>query len=125
MGFITMDLLLQEIAKTFNITNESISLIIQNYPELKQQYITHQILINLFGFLAFSIFVPVISIFFSWISIESDTPENKKRNLIKIQKYSLIAIIILVVLLVILSVIIPILSPDIVILKNIISSIKK
>ena len=34
-----MDLLLQEIAKTFNITNESISLIIQNYPELKQQYI--------------------------------------------------------------------------------------
>lgn len=120
-----MDLLLQEIAKTFNITNESISLIIQNYPELKQQYITHQILINLFGFLAFSIFVPVISIFFSWISIESDTPENKKRNFIKIQKYSLIAIIILVVLLVILSVIIPILSPDIVILKNIISSIKK
>lgn len=31
-----MDLLLQEIAKTFNITNESISLIIKNYPELKQ-----------------------------------------------------------------------------------------
>lgn len=125
MGFITMDLLLQEIAKTFNITNESISLIIQNYPELKQQYITHQILTNLFGFLAFSIFVPVISIFFSWISIESDTPENKKRNLIKTQKYSLIAIVILVVLLVILSIIIPILSPDIVILKDLINSIKK
>ncbi len=120
-----MDLLLQEIAKTFNITNESISLIIQNYPELKQQYITHQILTNLFGFLAFSIFVPVISIFFSWISIESDTPENKKRNLIKTQKYSLVAIVILVVLLVILSVIIPILSPDIVILKDLISAIKK
>ena len=120
-----MDLLLQEIAKTFNITNESISLIIQNYPELKQQYITHQILTNLFGFLAFSIFVLVISIFFSWISIESDTPENKKRNLIKTQKYSLIAIVILVVLLVILSIIIPILSRDIVILKDLISAIKK
>lgn len=108
-----MDLLLQEIAKTFNITNESISLIIQNYPELKQQYITHQILTNLFEFLAVLIFVPILSIFFSWLSIESDTPENKKRNLIKTQKYSLIAIVILVVILVILSVIIPILSPDI------------
>lgn len=119
-----MDLLLQEIAKTFNITNESISLIIQNYPELKQQYIINHILTNLFGFLAFSIFVPILSIFFSWLSIESDTPENKKRNLIKTQKYSLIAIVIIVVLLVILSIIIPILSPDIIIMKELLKAIK-
>lgn len=120
-----MDLLLQEIAKTFNITNESISLIIQNYPELKQQYIINHILTNLFEFLSFLIFVPILSIFFSWFSVDKYTPDGEKRKSIKIQKYSIVALVTIVVLLVILNIIIPILSPDIVILKDLISAIKK
>jgi hypothetical protein len=120
-----MDLLLQEIAKTFNITNESISLIIQNYPELKQQYIINHILTNLFGFLSLTMAIPIISFFFSWLSVDKYTPDDEKRKSIKIQKYSIVALVTIVVLLVILNIIIPILSPDIVILKDLISSIKK
>ena len=120
-----MDLLLQEIAKTFNITNESISLIIQNYPELKQQYIINHILTDLLTFLSLAIVIPIISFFFSWFSIDKYTPENEKRKSIKIQKYSVIALVIIVALLVILNIIIPILSPDILILKDLLNAIKK
>ena len=120
-----MDLLLQEIAKTFNITNESISLIIQNYPELKQQYIINHILTNLFGFLSLTMTIPILSIFFSWLPVDKYTPDDEKRKSIKIQKYSIVALVTIVVLLVILNIIIPILSPDIVILKDLINAIKK
>ena len=125
MELINMDLLLQEIAKTFNITNESISLIIQNYPELKQQYIINHILTNLFGFLSLTMAIPIISFFFSWLSVDKYTPDDEKRKSIKIQKYSIVALVTIVALLVILNIIIPILSPDIVILKDLINAIKK
>lgn len=36
-----MDALLQEIAKTFNIGNEAIQNIIENYPQLRQQIATY------------------------------------------------------------------------------------
>lgn len=36
-----MDALLQEIAKTFNIGNETIQNIIENYPQLRQQIATY------------------------------------------------------------------------------------
>lgn len=120
-----MDLLLQEIAKTFNITNESISLIIQNYPELKQQYIINHILTNLLTFLSLAIAIPIISFFFSWLSIDKYTPEAEKRKSIKIQKYSVVALVTIVAFLVILNIIIPILSPDIIIMKDLLNVIKK
>ena len=88
-----MDLLLQEIAKTFNITNESISLIIQNYPELKQQYIINLILTDLLKFLSLTMAIPIISFFFSWVSVDKYTPEDEKRKSIKIQKYSIVALV--------------------------------
>ena len=36
-----MDALLQEIAKTFNIGNDAIQNIIENYPQLRQQIATY------------------------------------------------------------------------------------
>lgn len=36
-----MDALLQEIAKTFNMGNEAIQNIIENYPQLRQQIATY------------------------------------------------------------------------------------
>ena len=70
MGFITMDLLLQEIAKTFNITNESISLIIQNYPELKQQYITIYYPSNPYKFIWVFSFFNICSSYFNFLFMD-------------------------------------------------------
>lgn len=46
-----MDALLQEIAKTFNIGNEAIRNIIDNYPQLRQQIATYNLMTVIQGFM--------------------------------------------------------------------------
>lgn len=58
-----MDALLQEIAKTFNIGNEAIQNIIDNYPQLRQQIATYNFMVVIQGFM----FVIATSSFIAFI----------------------------------------------------------
>ena len=45
-----MDVLIQEIAKTFNIGNEAVQNIINNYPQLRQQIALYNVTTMVQGF---------------------------------------------------------------------------
>lgn len=59
-----MNELLQEIAKTFNIGNETVQNIIQNYPQLRQQIAVYNITTTIEAIAGIAIFLTlVVSIF--------------------------------------------------------------
>ena len=52
-----MNELIHEIAKTFNIGNETVQNIIQNYPQLRQQIAVYNITITLEAIVGVAIFL--------------------------------------------------------------------
>lgn len=126
-----MDALLQEIAKTFNIGNDAIQNIIENYPQLRQQIATYNFMESIRTLMvilgASSFFAFVFSTFTGIVqAVEYAQPsycEGAGKRIVSILKKASIALAIVFVLSGVVFVIATYIqatqSPDVVVIKSI------
>lgn len=126
-----MNELLQEIAKTFNIGNETVQNIIQNYPQLRQQIAVYNITktieaiagIAIFWTLVVSIFAGLYVLNMKYEIIQDNDDETQKAFKLtkKIAKVAFIGLVVSVLTVVAMDVLQNLYATDVVFLKTILS----
>lgn len=126
-----MNELLQEIAKTFNIGNETVQNIIQNYPQLRQQIAVYNITttieaiagITIFLTLVVSIFAGLYVVNMKYESINDNDDETQEAIKLtkKIANGAFIGLVVSVLTVVAMDVLQNLYATDVVFLKTILS----
>ena len=126
-----MNELLQEIAKTFNIGNETIKNIIQNYPQLRQQIAVYNITTTIEAITGVAIFLTlVVSIFaglyvlnMKYEMIENKDNETQEATKLtnKIAKVAFIGLVVSILTFIVMDVLQNLYATDVVFLKTMLS----
>lgn len=126
-----MNELLQEIAKTFNIGNETVQNIIQNYPQLRQQIAVYNITTTIEAIAGIAIFLTlVVSIFaglhvvnmkYEIINNNDDEMQEAIKLTKKIANGAFIGLVVSVLTFVAMDVLQNLYATDVVFLKTILS----
>lgn len=133
-----MDVLIQEIAKTFNIGNETVQNIINNYPQLRQQIALYNVTTTVQPFALAALFISVVVFLFAsafYIKAKFDSIDESRyytkdelkltsELTRKVAKASLVVIITSVIVFIAMTVINSVYAPDVIMLKSIMSSMK-
>ena len=126
-----MNELLQEIAKTFNIGNETVQNIIQNYPQLRQQIAVYNITTTIEAIVGVAIFLTFATLLlaglhFLNIKYETITDNDEKTEASlkitkKIVKVAFIGLVVSLLTFVAMDVLQNLYATDVVFLKTILS----
>lgn len=126
-----MNELLQEIAKTFNIGNETVQNIIQNYPQLRQQIAVYNITTTIEAIAGIAIFLTLVVSIFAGLHVlnmkyemienkDNETQEATKLTK-KIAKVAFIGLVISILTFIAMDVLQNLYATDVVFLKTILS----
>ena len=126
-----MNELLQEIAKTFNIGNETVQNIIQNYPQLRQQIAVYNITTTIQAITSVAIFLTlVVSIFaglhvlnmkYEIIADNDDETQEALKLTKKIAKVAFIGLVVSLLTFIAMDALQNLYATDVVFLKTILS----
>lgn len=126
-----MNELLTEIAKTFNIGNETVKNIIQNYPQLRQQIAVYNITTTIEAITGVAIFLTlVVSIFaglyvlnMKYEMIENKDNETQEATKLtnKIAKVAFIGLVVSILTFIVMDVLQNLYATDVVFLKTMLS----
>lgn len=126
-----MNELLTEIAKTFNIGNETVKNIIQNYPQLRQQIAVYNITTTIEAITGVAIFLTlVVSIFaglyvlnMKYEMIENKYNETQEATKLtnKIAKVAFIGLVVSILTFIVMDVLQNLYATDVVFLKTMLS----
>lgn len=131
-----MNELIQEIAKTFNIGNEAVQGVIQNYPQLRQQVVVYNITTTIQSFAFVAIIATAITFLFALTSTVTSTIEAaesrygreaskvKAELFKKITKCSLFVLVASTIMFIAMTTLQSVYSPDIVVIKELMTHVK-
>lgn len=130
-----MNELLTEIAKTFNIGNETVQNIIQNYPQLRQQIAVYNITTTIQAITGVAIFLTlVVSIFaglhvlnmkYEIIADNDDETQEALKLTKKIAKVAFIGLVVSILTFIAMDVLQNLYATDVVFLKTILSQMNQ
>lgn len=126
-----MNELLTEIAKTFNIGNETVQNIIQNYPQLRQQIAVYNITTTIEAIAGIAIFLTLVVSIFAGIHVvnmkyemienkDNETQEATKLTK-KIAKVAFIGLVVSILTFIAMDVLQNLYATDVVFLKTMLS----